>query len=138
MTIKFNLTRYLIKLHEGCVLTPYKDTKGILTIGYGYNLDEGISQDVAEYLLDEQIAVATKDCKILFNNFETLNVTRKAVLINMAYNMGRTRLSGFKKMIAAVQDNNFNNASVEMLDSKWARIDVGKRAIELANLMKEG
>ena len=132
------MCKELIKKHEGFRFMPYKDTKGILTIGYGYNLTEGISQETAEFLLDEQIGEATKDCLTLFSNFKELNTTRTAVLINMAYNMGRSRLGSFKKMIAAVENNNFKIASIEMLDSKWAKIDVGQRAVELADYMKEG
>ena len=43
----------LLKEQEGLSLTPYKCTAGKLTIGYGYNLEEGISENVANILFDE-------------------------------------------------------------------------------------
>jgi lysozyme len=55
----------------------------------------------------------------------------------MAYNLGLTKLLGFKKMIAAIKRKDYSAAAVEMLDSKW-HIDVGDRAVELARIMEEG
>ena len=40
-----------IKKHEGCRLDMYKDTVGIWTIGYGHNLEEGIDQETADFIL---------------------------------------------------------------------------------------
>ena len=33
----------LIKKHEGKLNKPYYDSEGILTVGYGYNLEKGLS-----------------------------------------------------------------------------------------------
>ena len=40
-----------IKKHEGCRLDMYKDTVGVWTIGYGHNLEEGIDQETADFIL---------------------------------------------------------------------------------------
>ena len=51
--MKYNASYFLDKLveHEGLVLTVYKDTLGIDTIGIGRNLkDRGISKEELEYL----------------------------------------------------------------------------------------
>lgn len=45
----------LIKLHEGLRLKPYKCPAGKLTIGYGLNLDGGITKEEAEILLSYRI-----------------------------------------------------------------------------------
>lgn len=66
-----------------------------------------------------------------------LNDARQDVLANMAYNMGLTRLRGFKKALFAMQVENWPIASAEMLDSEWAQ-EVGHRADRLARQMHDG
>jgi lysozyme len=55
----------------------------------------------------------------------------------MTYNLGMTRLLGFKKMLEAFADADFEEAALQMIDSKWAD-QVGKRADTLANIIKFG
>ena len=127
----------LIKKHEGLRLKPYKCTAGKLTIGYGRNLeDNGISQYEAEQMLFNDIQNCYAEC-IKLSCWNKLNETRQAVLIDMCYNLGITRLKQFKKMLAALEVGAYNRASAEMLDSKWAR-EVKTRATELAEIMKKG
>ena len=57
------------------------------------------------------------------------------VCINMAFNLGRNRLSKFKKMITAVNEGNYQKAADEMIDSKWYR-QVGRRSEELVEIMR--
>jgi lysozyme len=59
------------------------------------------------------------------------------VLVNMAFNLGPTRLKGFKKFIAAFDAKDWDGAVIEMLDSKWAK-QVGARAIRLAKMVRTG
>ena len=125
----------LLKKHEGFRSHIYLDTLGNRTIGYGLNLENGITEKEASALLKFRKDDAERDCYQLFNNFVLLSNTRKEVLINMCYNLGKLRLARFKKMIAAIHQQDFTRAAVEMLDSRWAR-QVGKRADELAGLMK--
>ena len=127
----------LIKKHEGLCLKPYRCTAGKWTIGYGRNLeDNGISPTEAEQLLKNDVQRCYRECNTLacWNN---LDETRRAVLIDMCFNLGITRLKTFKKMLAALEKGYFVRASYEMLNSKWAT-QVGHRATELAELMKKG
>jgi hypothetical protein len=48
----------------------------------------------------------------------------------MMFNMGQTRLSGFKKMLAALEKGDYAEMAVQMMDSKWAT-QVGPRATRL-------
>ena len=57
--------------------------------------------------------------------------------MDMAFNMGVPRLCKFKNMWAAVEAGDFDTASIEMLDSRWAR-QVKSRATKLAEAMKTG
>ena len=63
-----------------------------------------------------------------------LDSTRFYVLANMASNLGVTRLAGFKKMWAALERNDYEDAANEILDSDWGRQFNG-RAVEWAKLM---
>lgn len=126
-----------VKRHEGLRLKMYKCTAGKNTIGYGRNLDDvGISADEAELMLKHDLENAELDAK-RFPVFEKLNQVRKDVLTEMVFNLGYSRLSGFKKMFAALERKDYDGAANEMLDSKWAR-DVGERAKTLAYFMRIG
>jgi lysozyme len=127
-----------LKRHEGFKAKPYLCTAGKITIGYGRNLDDvGVSKDEAEAMLINDIASARSGSWLIVANYEQLSDARKAVVVNMCFNLGRTRLSGFKKMIAAVNDGYFELAAKEMLNSKWAK-QVGNRAVELSEQMRTG
>ena len=127
----------LIKKHEGLRLKPYKCTAGKLTIGYGRNLEDmGITQEEAEQMLHNDIQNCYSECS-KFSFWNKLNEARQAVLIDMCFNLGITRLKGFKKMLAALEVGAYYRAAAEMLDSKWAR-EVKTRATELAEIMKKG
>ena len=52
------------------------------------------------------------------------------VLVNMMFNLGRTRLGKFKKFIGAINEANWSEAAIEMMDSRWAT-QVGPRANRL-------
>lgn len=66
-----------------------------------------------------------------------LNDARKAVLINMAFQLGFNGLSKFRNMLAAVQSEQYVLAASEMLDSLWAK-QTPNRAKELSEQMLTG
>ena len=138
--MKYERQQFIDKLiqGEGLVLTVYQDTLGIDTIGIGRNLkDRGISKEeldhmdipnmdaVYEHGITEEDAVylATNDVQIVEKELcqahscvDSLDAVRQLVLMDMAFNMGVPRLKKFKKMWAAIYDNDFATAAKEMLD----------------------
>jgi lysozyme len=58
-------------------------------------------------------------------------------MINMAFNLGFAGMMKFKKMIAAIEKKDFEQAATEMLNSRWAD-QVGERADRLAKMMFTG
>lgn len=159
--MKYNRSHFLDKLieHEGLVLTVYKDSLGIDTIGIGRNLkdrgisreeldyldipnmevvyEHGISEADARYLALNDIAIVENELCRVHTCVEDLDSVRQLILMDMAFNMGVPRLCKFRKMWNAIHEQNFEAASLEMMDSKWAR-QVGRRAAILSNAMKSG
>ncbi len=127
-----------LKRHEGFRAHPYSDMVGAETIGYGRNLrDKGISEAEAKFMLLNDIRDASNALRAKLPWYDTLNPARQNVLVNMTVNMGIGGVLKFQKMLAAAQESDFDRAAREMLNSKWAT-QVGARAIELANQMKDG
>lgn len=127
----------LTKKYEGLNLLPYTCPTGHLTIGYGHNLENGITLEIAEQLLKSDLELAKTEVErnILFSN--KLDEVRKFVLVDMCFNMGMQKLRSFKKMLAALEKGYYDRAAYEMLNSKWAE-QVGYRAVELSKMMKTG
>lgn len=133
-----DIVREQLRRDEGVKPKPYRCTAGKLTIGVGRNLDDnGLRPDEIEYLLQNDITQAEEDARSIFTTFEDLTDNRKAVLVNMAFNLGRDRLSKFRKLRKAIDALDFDTAYVEMVSSMWAD-QVGARATRLAKLMKDG
>lgn len=123
-------------MHEGLKLTPYRCTAEKLTIGVGRNLDDvGITQDEAEYLLDNDILRCCDDLDRNMSWWRDLSETRQRVLVDMVFNLGISRFMKFQNAIDAMANGNYAGAAAEMLDSRWAD-QVGQRAMRLANAME--
>jgi len=131
----------LIK-HEGEILHAYQDSapEKFWTIGVGHLIDKrrggGIPHEIAMLLLDMDIAKVTAHAR-QFAWFDTLDSVRQDVIINMIFNLGPNGLTGFKKMMVALELGDHQEAAAQMLDSKWAG-QVKGRATELAEMMRTG
>lgn len=126
-----------LQRHEGLRLKPYHCTAGKLTIGYGRNLeDRGITEEEAGFMLDNDIDEVVSELERM-PLYLSLNPVRRTVLANMCFNLGLTRLLGFRRMLGALADKDWDRAADEILDSVWAR-QVGNRAVELSELMRAG
>ncbi len=138
--MKYNVTALEDQLidHEGLELKPYHCTADKLTIGVGRNIqDRGITEDEARYLLKNDIKIVENELCKVHECVEDLDAVRQLILMDMAFNMGVPRLCKFKKMWNAIYERNFEAASMEMMDSRWAR-QVGRRAVILSDAMKSG
>ena len=121
---------------EGFRERVYRCSAGKQTIGYGWNIDDQpISRLSASMILADQIDSVTEELTDALPWWETLPDNAKLGLANMAFNLGLTRLLKFKKMLAALKAHDFGTATLEALESKWAR-QVGSRALRIADLYK--
>lgn len=126
-----------LKRHEGFRATPYLCPEGKLTVGYGINLDAGITKGEADLLLRGRVEKIRNRLRELLWFWPLLNAARQDVLINMAYNLGIDGLLKFKRMLARIADKNWQGAAEEMLSSQWA-VQVKGRATELMETMRDG
>ena len=122
-----------IKRHEGYRGMPYEDTLGNWTIGYGTKLP--LDKVESELLLEKRLNEAANELVSAVPSVLNLPTEAQAILFNMAYNMGVPKLLGFKKMFAALDEEDYEEAARQMLDSRW-HLQVRGRAEELAERMR--
>ena len=159
--MKYNKDLLMEKLiaHEGLRLQVYEDSLGIATIGIGRNLEDrgitpeelewmdipnmaivhtmGITEADAMYLAQNDVQIVEEELLRAHPCVDRLDAVRQLVLVDMAFNLGVPRLSGFKKMWAAIHEEKFDVAAKEMLDSRWAN-QVKSRSTKLAHAMHHG
>lgn len=132
--------------HEGLRLAAYRDSKGILTVGRGLNLETSaapfmlaaVGAKYAEVCRGVPLtnAQADKLFDAAFHNAcqgidATLPDAAQAVLIEMQYQMGTGGVAKFAHMTAALKRRDFATAALEMMDSTWHK-DTPRRCEELA------
>ena len=128
--------------HEGFVPKIYKDTRGFSTIGYGHlvldtdHFIEGQSypKEHLEKVFDGDFDTACSNANQLIKDLP-LHHQAKCVIIEMVFQLGIGGVSKFKNMWKALGEGDYQTASEEMLDSKWAK-QTPKRAEELSSVMK--
>ena len=121
-----------IKIEEGFSGVVYQDHLGFDTIGYGCKMP--LTQDEAELILQYRLG---RTINAVNSSLYYLDIKSEAwdILYEMAYQLGVGGLLKFKGMIGALKEQNYIQASVEMLDSKW-HSQTPNRANRLANRMK--
>ena len=129
-----------LKRHEGIRTHAYQCTANMTTVGVGRNIDEdggiGLSIDEIEFLLENDI----KRCKqelISFPWFSQIDSVRQDALINLCFNLGMTRLLGFRNALTAMSEGDYDKAADEFMDSRWAK-QVGSRAEEVCAMIRTG
>ena len=136
--MNYQALREMLIIDEAMKLHPYTDPEGKLTIGVGRNLsDGGISKDEALFLLDNDIKAAVTALDGLFNWWRGMSEVRQQVIVNMCFNMGIAKLSGFKMALAAMEAGKYDEAANQMMNSAWYT-QVGARGIRLVSLMRNG
>jgi len=139
-----------IKIFEGYSEKPYKCTAGKWTIGYGYNYDDrgfpsdilnkillrGFDRAMAEELLARDVASAVASAEG-FPFFDNLNGARQAVIVDMIYQLGLDGFRNFKRMIMALNSEDYERAAAEMMHSKWFS-QSGRRSVINVAQMKIG
>ena len=138
--------RDTLKVDEGCVNSIYLDHLNLPTLGIGHLINEWdeeygkpvgtpVSEERVNELFEKDVQVTIEECEQLFGNFQELPEEVQQILANMMFNLGRPRLSKFRKLCKAVAEKNWQECAAQMHDSKW-RTQVPNRAERLISRMK--
>tara|TARA_R110000824_G_scaffold176451_5_gene355447 strand:+ start:905 stop:1309 length:405 start_codon:yes stop_codon:yes gene_type:complete len=127
-----------IKKHEGFSPVVYKCTAGYNTIGYGKRIKYlKVTEEQAIEWLEEDLGHLHYVLADKYDWFLPADEEVKDIVIEMAYQLGVSAFSKFKKTIRLIKVKDYKAASIEMLDSKWARDDTPERAKELSDRMNK-
>jgi lysozyme len=146
----------MLSLNEGNKPKVYKDSKGNRTIGIGFNLEDSANQkflkregiDINELfdgrklsenetrtLYNHSLTQAFKDAQSYDPNFAKRPEAVKMTLVDMAFNLGLTKLNKFVDMKAGLKNNDYNVAADEMIDSNWYK-QVKSRGPRMVQVMR--
>lgn len=138
-----------LKIDEGVVYEVYHDHLGYPTFGVGHLVLESdeefgkpvgtpVSEERVKECFENDLDIAIRECDALYEDgqFDNLPDEVQQILVNMMFNMGRTRLSKFKKMHAAILEGDWKTAAVEGRDSRWYK-QVTNRAERLMERLEK-
>ena len=139
--------REILEREEGVKYEIYLDHLGIPTCGVGHMLipdDEEhgcevgtpVSEERVAALFEADLKIVEDDCWQLFEHYNYLPANIQVVCAAMAFQLGRSRLSGFKKFRAAINEGRWSDAADEMIDSRWYR-QTTARAERMIALVRE-
>ena len=135
---------------EGVVYELYRCSLGHLTGGIGHLITEWdeeyygmpVGTKVPHEQVDAWFAVdinrTLQDCKEIFPDFNDLPEEAQLVIANMCFQLGRPRLSNFRKFIAAVNDRDWIKAADEMEDSRWYKQTTARAERLIARIITLG
>ena len=136
-----------LKIDEGVVNEIYLDHLGYPTFGVGHLVLESdeehgqpvgtpVSEERVKECFERDLDTAISECVALYGEgFTSWPDEVQQVLVNMMFNMGRTRLGGFKNFRKALEEGDWKKAGLEGRDSKWYR-QVTNRAERLMSRLE--
>ncbi len=148
--------------HEGYRETPYRDSRGNWTVGFGIRLGpESMTEDQVSQVYRNRYLTSGADAPVwakraehtaemLLHRFKAsmavrehltergiaVNDVQHEVLTNMAYNMGSTGLKGFKRMFDRLGSGDVVGAADEIVKSEYGKVQAPGRANELASILR--
>ena len=112
------------------------ESEGYDTIGYGFAIkDLTMDEDIATMILERKVAELKLRVHNKFPFITDLPESVQDVVIEMCYQMGVSGFSKFKQTIQFLRLQEFENASSEMLLSRWAK-QTPNRAKKLSDIVK--
>lgn len=144
----------MIAMHEGIRQIAYRDSLGLWTIGVGHLLNavrdarlppalrDAVAArrltgaQVAE-LFEIDLREHTEALLTYYPWIQDLDEVRRAVLLDMAFNMGPAFLAGWPNFVLQLRHGNWQGAATNMRGTRWAK-QVKGRAERLARMVETG
>ena len=130
-----------IKEHEGYRDTVYLDSLSKRTVGFGHLCVEDHWEDGKQYdkeyleeIFEKDFNIALTDANKILEGKPVNHIARE-VIIELVFNIGMPRTKKFVKCLAALDNEDYNEAGNQILDSLYAT-QVPARAGKLAGKMK--
>ena len=130
-----------IKEHEGYRDTVYLDSLSKRTVGFGHLCVEDHWEDGKQYdkeyleeIFEKDFNIALTDANKILEGKPVNHIARE-VIIELVFNIGMPRTKKFVKCLAALDNENYNEAGNQILDSLYAK-QVPARAGKLSGKMK--
>ncbi len=128
-----------LRRDEGWRESPYRDSLGFVTIGYGFLIDERKPVKLPKEVGDLWLAVVAEEKWLALLDAAPWIASQpddvQRALGNMAYQLGVTGVLAFRKMLAALRDGDRAQAAIEALDSEWAK-QTPERAYRVAAIIR--
>lgn len=137
-----------LKIDEGVVYAIYKDHLGYPTFGVGHLVLESdpehgqdvgtpVSEERTKECFEKDLDTSISECVALYGDgFTDWPGVVQEVIVNMMFNMGRTRLGKFNNFRKALEAHDWKQAGIEGRDSKWYE-QVTSRAERLMSRLEE-
>ena len=119
-SIAFEAKIKQIKLEEGFRSEPYRDQLGTLTIGYGTNLTNGITEKEGDFLLRERFFGDLASFVALWPPYVEQPIEVRVQLADMTYQLGPVGVSRFGATLRALEMCDYETAARHVLASLWA------------------
>ena len=126
----------ILKVEEGFRSKPYLDSRGVLTIGYGTNIYDGISKIEADYLLKWRLHRAETKLTELWLPYKDQPRSVQIALLDMSYQLGVYGLLKFHQTLARLESKDYSGAADSALDSLWAK-QTPRRAARVAESFRQ-
>ena len=110
-----------VKAEEGFRSRPYTDTRGVITIGYGTNLAEGITEIEGEYLLWERLSTTQAALLKALPWLRSHPIATQGSILEMGYQLGVAGLLGFHTTLSRLEAGDCAGAQASARGSAWAR-----------------
>lgn len=132
---------------EGVVYEIYLDHLGYPTFGVGHLITENdieygqpvgtpVKFERVRSAFEMDLQITIEECIVLYgDHWEEFPGEVQEIIANMMFNMGRPRLSKFKKMNAALLVGDWKEAAKEGRDSRWHK-QVTNRAERLMSRLE--
>ena len=128
--MNIDLLREELTVDEGCKEEIYLCSEGHPTFGIGHLIVRGdpefgkdlgtpVAFSRVKEVFEEDVAPCIADCTRIFKGWDTYPEEAQRCFANMCFQLGRPRLSQFKKTIAFAEAGQWDDVAVEILDSRW-------------------
>ena len=136
-----------LEIDEGVEYKVYLDHLGYASFGIGHlvldtdpehgcDIGTAVSEERVTEAFQKDLDISISECKVLYDLWDDYPGEVQEILVNMMFNMGRTRLGGFKNFRKALEEGDWKQAGIEGRDSKWYR-QVTNRAERLMVRLEE-